>query len=128
VAALSIVVAPPFTRGVSLFVHHQFDSSQFFGGTILLASPLVVLSAMNPLLIALGRMPPRRDAGREESFLSAPWVVRVVLTAFSDDSVSDQLSRLVGDEAWDWVAGWRITLLNRDIAASGKKAPALLLW
>jgi spermidine synthase len=85
-AALSIVVATavypvvfPFLATINLIV------ASFLGGIILLALPLVVLSAMNPLLIALARdLNPEGDAGAGRVFFisTVGSVAGVVLTAF----------------------------------------------
>ena len=85
-AGFSIVVAAavypvvfPFLATINLIV------ASFLGGIILLALPLVVLSAMNPLLIALARdLNPEGDAGAGRVFFisTVGSVAGVVLTAF----------------------------------------------
>jgi spermidine synthase len=85
-AALSIVIATalypavfPFLATINLII------ASFLGGIILLALPLVVLSAMNPLLIALARdANPEGDAGAGRVFFisTVGSVAGVVLTAF----------------------------------------------
>jgi len=85
-AALSIVMATavypvvfPFLATINLII------ASFLGGIILLALPLVVLSAMNPLLIALARdANPEGDAGAGRVFFisTVGSVAGVVLTAF----------------------------------------------
>ncbi|MBI4644417.1 MAG: fused MFS/spermidine synthase [Deltaproteobacteria bacterium] len=85
-AALSIVIATavyplvfPFLATINLIL------ASFLGGIILLALPLVVLSAMNPLLIALARdANPEGDAGAGRVFFisTVGSVAGVVLTAF----------------------------------------------
>ena len=85
-AAVSIVVATavypvvfPLLATINLIV------ASFLGGIILLALPLVVLSAMNPLLIALARdARPEGDAGAGRVFFisTVGSVAGVILTAF----------------------------------------------
>jgi spermidine synthase len=85
-AGLSIVAAAalypvvfPFLATINLIV------ASFLGGIILLALPLVVLSAMNPLLIALARdLNPEGDAGAGRVFFisTVGSVAGVILTAF----------------------------------------------
>jgi spermidine synthase len=85
-AAGAIVVATalyplifPGLAGINLVL------ASFLGGTILLALPLVTLSAMNPLLIALARdAGPTGDAGAGRVFFisTVGSVAGVVLTAF----------------------------------------------
>jgi predicted membrane-bound spermidine synthase len=85
-AALSIVVATviypvvfPWLATINLII------ASFLGGIILLAFPLVVLSAMNPLLIALGRdARATGDAGAGRVFFisTVGSVAGVLLTAF----------------------------------------------
>jgi spermidine synthase len=85
-AGFSIVAAAavypmvfPFLATINLIV------ASFLGGIILLALPLVVLSAMNPLLIALARdLNPEGDAGAGRVFFisTVGSVAGVVLTAF----------------------------------------------
>jgi spermidine synthase len=84
--AISIVAATalypvvfPLLSTINLIV------ASFLGGTILLALPLVVLSAMNPLLIALGRDPGSAGdggAGRVFFISTVGSVAGVLLTAF----------------------------------------------
>ena len=76
--AIYPVVFPLLTR-INLIL------ASFLGGTILLALPLVVLSAMNPLLIALGRDARSAGdggAGRVFFISTVGSVAGVVLTAF----------------------------------------------
>jgi spermidine synthase len=85
-AGLSIVMAAaaypvvfPFLATINLII------ASFLGGIILLALPLVVLSAMNPLLIALARdLNPEGDAGAGRVFFisTVGSVAGVILTAF----------------------------------------------
>lgn len=85
-AALAIVLAAaiypvafPFLAGMNLII------ASFLGGTILLALPLVVLSAMNPLLIALARDSGSTGdggAGRVFFISTVGSVAGVLLTAF----------------------------------------------
>ncbi len=85
-AALAIVVAAaiypvafPFLATINLII------ASFVGGTILLALPLVVLSAMNPLLIALARDSSSTGdggAGRIFFISTVGSVAGVLLTAF----------------------------------------------
>ncbi len=85
-AAASIVAATvlypvvfPWLATINLIL------ASFLGGIILLALPLVVLSAMNPLLIALGRQAEATgDAGAGRVFFisTVGSVAGVVLTAF----------------------------------------------
>ena len=75
--------------------------ASFLGGIILLALPLIALSAMNPLLIALARdAGPAGDGGAGRVFFisTVGSVAGVVLTAFLMIPYPDQFSRPVGDE------------------------------
>jgi spermidine synthase len=80
--AIATVVYPivfPWLSTINLIV------ASFLGGTILLAFPLVVLSAMNPLLIALARDEQATGdggAGRVFFISTVGSVAGVVLTAF----------------------------------------------
>lgn len=85
-AALSIVVATAVYPVVfPILATINLVAASFLGGTILLALPLVVLSAMNPLLIALARdLTPAGDGGAGRVFFisTVGSVAGVVLTAF----------------------------------------------
>ena len=85
-AALSIVLATAIYPMVfPLLTRINLILASFLGGTILLALPLVVLSAMNPLLIALGRDARSAGdggAGRVFFISTVGSVAGVVLTAF----------------------------------------------
>ena len=85
-AALSIVGATAIYPVVfPLLTRINLILASFLGGTILLALPLVVLSAMNPLLIALGRDARSAGdggAGRVFFISTVGSVAGVVLTAF----------------------------------------------
>jgi predicted membrane-bound spermidine synthase len=124
-AALSIVVAAavypilfPWLSTINLIV------ASFLGGTILLALPLVVLSAMNPLLIALGRDARAGGdggAGRVFFISTVGSVAGVLLTAFL------LIPHLTNFRALLWmslglglVVGV-ILLRNRDLAEQHKK-------
>jgi spermidine synthase len=98
--------------------------ASFLGGTILLAFPLVVLSAMNPLLIALGRDARATGdggAGRVFFISTVGSVAGVVLTAFL------VIPHLTNFRALLWmslglglvVAG--LSALNREIAPNHKR-------
>ena len=79
VAAAVYPVVFPYLSTINLIL------ASFLGGTILLALPLVVLSAMNPLLIALGRDAASAGdggAGRVFFISTVGSVAGVVLTAF----------------------------------------------
>jgi len=124
-AAVSIVVATavypvvfPLLATINLIV------ASFLGGIILLALPLVVLSAMNPLLIALARdARPEGDAGAGRVFFisTVGSVAGVILTAFL------MIPHLTNFRALLWlslglglvVAG--ISLLNEDLPGRRKK-------
>ncbi len=124
-AALSIVIATavypvvfPLLATINLIV------ASFLGGIILLALPLVVLSAMNPLLIALARdANPEGDAGAGRVFFisTVGSVAGVILTAFL------MIPHLTNFRALLWmslglgvvVAG--ISLLNQDLPGGRKK-------
>jgi spermidine synthase len=116
-ALLYPVIFPQLSR-INLII------ASFLGGTILLALPLVVLSAMNPLLIALGRDARSAGdggAGRVFFISTVGSVAGVLLTAFlliphltnfrSLLWMSLSLGLLVGGMA----------VLNREIAGSKKK-------
>jgi len=85
-AALSIVGATAIYPMVfPLLTRINLILASFLGGTILLALPLVVLSAMNPLLIALGRDARSAGdggAGRVFFISTVGSVAGVLLTAF----------------------------------------------
>jgi spermidine synthase len=85
-AALSIVLATAIYPVVfPLLTRINLILASFLGGIILLALPLVVLSAMNPLLIALGRDARSAGdggAGRVFFISTVGSVAGVVLTAF----------------------------------------------
>ncbi len=108
----------PRLSGLNLIV------ASFLGGTILLALPLVVLSAMNPLLIALARDAGAAGdggAGRVFFISTVGSVAGVVLTAFL------LIPHLTNFRALLWlslglglVVG-AISLLNREIAGPHKK-------
>ena len=124
-AGLSIVIATavypvvfPLLATINLIV------ASFLGGIILLALPLVVLSAMNPLLIALARdANPEGDAGAGRVFFisTVGSVAGVILTAFL------MIPHLTNFRALLWmslglgvvVAG--ISLLNQDLPGGRKK-------
>jgi spermidine synthase len=124
-AALAIVAATiiypvvfPWLATINLIM------ASFLGGIILLACPLVVLSAMNPLLIALGREARATgDAGAGRVFFisTVGSVAGVLLTAFL------LIPYLTNFRALLWlslglglvVAG--LAALNRQIAGSQKR-------
>jgi spermidine synthase len=85
-AALSILLATAIYPMVfPLLTRINLILASFLAGTILLALPLVVLSAMNPLLIALGRNARSAGdggAGRVFFISTVGSVAGVVLTAF----------------------------------------------
>jgi spermidine synthase len=85
-AAFSILLATALYPMVfPLLTRINLILASFLGGTILLALPLVVLSAMNPLLIALGReVRSAGDGGAGRVFFisTVGSVAGVVLTAF----------------------------------------------
>ena len=124
-AALSIVVAAalypvvfPYLSTTNLIL------ASFLGGTILLALPLVVLSAMNPLLIALGRDAASAGdggAGRVFFISTVGSVAGVLMTAFLLIPYLTNFRALLGMSLGLGLLVGGITLLNRDIAASGKK-------
>ena len=124
-AALSIVAAAavypvvfPSLSTINLIL------ASFLGGTILLALPLVVLSAMNPLLIALGRDAASAGdggAGRVFFISTVGSVAGVVLTAFLMIPYLTNFRALLGMSLGLGVLVGGVTLLNRDIAASAKK-------
>ena len=124
-AALSIVLATiiypvvfPWLATINLIM------ASFLGGIILLAFPLVVLSAMNPLLIALGREGRATgDAGAGRVFFisTVGSVAGVLLTAFL------LIPHLTNFRALLWmslglglVVG-AMSFLNREIAAHQKR-------
>jgi len=124
-AALAIVVATiiypvvfPWLATLNLIM------ASFLGGIILLAIPLVVLSAMNPLLIALARdARATGDAGAGRVFFisTVGSVAGVLLTAFL------LIPHLTNFRALLWmslglglVVG-AMSFLNREIAASQKR-------
>ncbi len=124
-AALSIVLATAIYPVVfPLLTKINLILASFLGGTILLAMPLVVLSAMNPLLIALGRDARAAGdggAGRVFFISTVGSVAGVVLTAFVVIPhltnfrallwMSLGLGLVVGGLSW----------LNREIAAGHKR-------
>ena len=124
-AALSIVAAAalypvvfPYLSTTNLIL------ASFLGGTILLALPLVVLSAMNPLLIALGRDADSAGdggAGRVFFISTVGSVAGVVLTAFLMIPYLTNFRALLGMSLGLGLLVGGITLLNRDIAAAGKR-------
>ncbi len=124
-AALAIVLATiiypvvfPWLATINLIM------ASFLGGIILLAFPLVVLSAMNPLLIALGRdARATGDAGAGRVFFisTVGSVAGVLLTAFL------LIPHLTNFRALLWmslglglVVG-AMSFLNREIAANQKR-------
>ncbi len=124
-AALSIVLATAIYPVVfPLLTRINLILASFLGGTILLAMPLVVLSAMNPLLIALGRDARAAGdggAGRVFFISTVGSVAGVVLTAFVVIPhltnfrallwMSLGLGLVVGGLSW----------LNREIAAGHRR-------
>jgi len=84
--ALAIVVATALYPAVfPLLTSINLVMASFLGGTLLLALPLMVLSAMNPLLIAYGRDARARGdggAGRVFFISTVGSVAGVLLTAF----------------------------------------------
>lgn len=124
-AALSIVVAAaiypvafPWLSTTNLIM------ASFLGGTILLALPLVVLSAMNPLLIALGRDAKSAGdggAGRVFFISTVGSVAGVLLTAFLMIPYLTNFRALLGMSLGLGLLVGGITLLNREIAPPGKK-------
>ena len=124
-AALSIVVAAaiypvvfPWLSTINLIM------ASFLGGTILLALPLVVLSAMNPLLIALGRDAKSAGdggAGRVFFISTVGSVAGVLLTAFLMIPYLTNFRALLGMSLGLGLLVGGITLLNREIAPPGKK-------
>jgi spermidine synthase len=124
-AALSIVLATAIYPAVfPLLTRINLILASFLGGTILLALPLVVLSAMNPLLIALGRDTRSAGdggAGRVFFISTVGSVAGVVLTAFL------VIPHLTNFRALLWmnlglglvVSG--MSYLNREIVASQKR-------
>jgi spermidine synthase len=124
-AALSIVLASAVYPVVfPLLTRINLILASFLGGTILLALPLVVLSAMNPLLIALGRddkSPGDAGAGRVFFISTVGSVAGVVLTAFL------VIPHLTNFRALLWMSlGLGLVVggmsyLNREIAASQKR-------
>ncbi len=124
-AALAIVVATiiypvvfPWLATINLII------ASFLGGIILLAFPLVVLSAMNPLLIALARdARATGDAGAGRVFFisTVGSVAGVLLTAFL------LIPHLTNFRALLWMslglglAVGGLSALNREIAGSQKR-------
>ena len=124
-AALSIVVAAAIYPVVFPWLSTtNLIMASFLGGTILLALPLVVLSAMNPLLIALGRDAASAGyggAGRVFVISTVGSVAGVVLTAFLMIPYLTNYRALLGMSLGLGLLVGGITLLNREIAAPGKK-------
>ena len=124
-AALSIVLATAIYPVVfPLLTRINLILASFLGGTILLAMPLVVLSAMNPLLIALGRDARSTGdggAGRVFFISTVGSVAGVVLTAFL------VIPHLTNFRALLWMSlGLGLVVgglsgLNREIAASQRR-------
>lgn len=124
-AALSIVVATavypvvfPILATINLIV------ASFLGGIILLALPLVVLSAMNPLLIALARdANPEGDAGAGRVFFisTVGSVAGVVLTAFVIIPHLTNFRALLWMSLGLGVVVAAISLLHRDLSGRRKK-------
>jgi spermidine synthase len=124
-AALSIVLATAIYPVVfPLLTRINLILASFLGGTILLALPLVVLSAMNPLLIALGRDDKSAgDAGAGRVFFisTVGSVAGVVLTAFL------VIPHLTNFRALLWLSlGLGLVVggmsyLNREVAASQRR-------
>jgi predicted membrane-bound spermidine synthase len=124
-AALSIFLAAalypivfPLLSNINLII------ASFLGGTILLALPLVVLSAMNPLLIALARdARSTGDAGAGRIFFisTVGSVAGVLLTAFL------VIPHLTNFRALLWMslalalAAGGMASLNREITGSRKR-------
>ncbi len=124
-AALSIVLATAIYPVVfPLLTRMNLILASFLGGIILLALPLVVLSAMNPLLIALGRDARSAGdggAGRVFFISTVGSVAGVVLTAFL------VIPHLTNFRALLWmslglglVVGG-LSCLDREIAASRRR-------
>ncbi|MFH1597226.1 MAG: fused MFS/spermidine synthase [Pseudomonadota bacterium] len=124
-AALSIVVAAAIYPVVFPWLSTtNLIMASFLGGTILLALPLVVLSAMNPLLIALGRDAKSAGdggAGRVFFISTVGSVAGVLLTAFLIIPYLTNFRALLGMSLGLGLLVGGITLLNREIAAPGKK-------
>ena len=124
-AALSIVVAAAIYPVVFPWLSTtNLIMASFLGGTILLALPLVVLSAMNPLLIALGRDAKSAGdggAGRVFFISTVGSVAGVLLTAFLMIPYLTNFRALLGMSLGLGLLVGGITLLNREIAAPGKK-------
>ena len=124
-AALSIVVAAAIYPVVFPWLSTtNLIMASFLGGTIMLALPLVVLSAMNPLLIALGRDAKSAGdggAGRVFFISTVGSVAGVLLTAFLVIPYLTNFRALLGMSLGLGLLVGGITLLNREIAAPGKK-------
>ena len=124
-AALSIVVATavypvvfPMLATINLIV------ASFLGGIILLALPLVVLSAMNPLLIALARdANPEGDAGAGRVFFisTVGSVAGVVLTAFVIIPHLTNFRALLWMSLGLGLAVAAVSLLTRDLSGGRRK-------
>ncbi|MCK9375729.1 MAG: fused MFS/spermidine synthase [Syntrophobacterales bacterium] len=124
-AALSIVVATvlypmvfPLLSTINLIV------ASFVGGIILLALPLVVLSGMNPLLIALARdVQPTGDGGAGRVFFisTVGSVAGVLLTAFLIIPHLTNFRALLWLSLGLGVLVGGIALLNREIPGPRRK-------
>ncbi|MDI6852702.1 MAG: fused MFS/spermidine synthase [Deltaproteobacteria bacterium] len=124
-AALSIVLAAavypivfPFLATINLII------ASFLGGTILLALPLVVLSAMNPLLIALARdASPTGDGGAGKIFFisTVGSVAGVLLTAFLVIPYLTNFRALLWMSLGLGLIVGVLSSLNQEIAGSRKK-------
>ena len=124
-AALSIVLAAAiYPVAFPLLATINLIIASFLGGTILLASPLVVLSAMNPLLIALARDSSSTGdggAGRVFFISTIGSVAGVLLTAFL------LIPYLTNFRAMLWISlglglvVGGISSLNQEISGSRKK-------
>jgi len=124
-AALSIVLAAAiYPVAFPLLATINLIIASFLGGTILLALPLVVLSAMNPLLIALARDSSSTGdggAGRVFFISTIGSVAGVLLTAFL------LIPYLTNFRAMLWISlglglvVGGISSLNQEISGSRKK-------
>ncbi|MGP8052125.1 MAG: spermidine synthase [Desulfobaccales bacterium] len=99
-------------------------AASFLGGVILLALPLVVLSAMNPLLIALARdASPSGDGGAGRVFFisTVGSVAGVLLTAFLLIPHLTNFRALLGLSLGLALVGGGMAGLDRELAAGPKR-------
>jgi spermidine synthase len=128
-AALALVVATAlYPLAFPWLASFNLIAASFLGGTLLLGLPLVVLSAMNPLLIALERRPPAEgDSGAGRVFFISTMgsVAGVLVTAFVLIPNLTNFRALIFMSAGLCCLAGGLSYLNREIP--GRRQRRLLL-